>query len=67
VRRAQCSDDIDAFGVANFFGTGAARLIGVATDRCDDMRAARARHLHHVAADPSGRAHDNEALASGDA
>ena len=46
VRRAQCADYVDAFGVVNFFGTEAASLVGVAENGCDDMRAAGPRHLH---------------------
>ena len=67
VSRAQRVNHVDGFGVVDFFGAEAASFVGVAANRRDDVRAAGARHLHRVAADPAGRAHHNEALARGNA
>ena len=67
VRPVQRIDNVDGFGVVDFFSTKAASFVGVASNRRDDVRAAVARHLHRIAADPAGGAHHNQALACGDA
>ena len=67
VRRAHRVDYLDGLGVVDFFGAEAASFVGIAANGRDDVRAVGARHLHRVAADRAGRAHDNEALARGDA
>jgi hypothetical protein len=56
-----------AAAIPNPMNNAKASFVGVAANRRDNVRAAGARHLHRIAADPAGRAHHNEALGRGDA
>src|ERR1700691_3881945 len=67
VSRVDRVDDVDSRGVVDLLSAETAAPIGVAADRRDDMRAAGARHLHRIAANPAGRAHDHQQLPGTDA